>query len=298
VAAPQDRPPEPDRLAEGDQPAAWTRDDLRQRLEHLSPAHPSSLADKPERNLRSEVPRFQDAWAEHLRRWPEDQRDTTVDRSQNPEGSWQGDGNQYLNPDQHAQAKEVIEAVQGAEEHLTDRMATAAQENSRGCWLAGLEFRLKGEDRLKEKIADLAKNGAPDATIEELAREIPDAIRYTFCFEPDIYAAGYREVKQHLEASEYRMIYSKNHWPCDPEYKGVNTRWVTPGGQRFEVQFHTAESFHAKQEITHQAYERSRNPLTTRGERREIEAFQQEVCSYIAAPSEVDSILDYIDEDS
>ena len=58
------------------------------------------------------------------------------------------------------------------------------------------------------------------------------------------------------------MIYSKNHWRDDPEYKGINTRWVTPEGQRYEVQFHTAESFHAKQQVTHEAYERLRNPLT------------------------------------
>ena len=81
------------------------------------------------------------------------------------------------------------------------------------------------------------------------------------------------------------MIYSKNHWRDDLEYKGINTRWVTPEGQRFEVQFHTAESFHAKQQITHKAYERVRNPLTammTSGG--DIEAFQREVCSWIAMP--------------
>jgi len=161
-----------------------------------------------------------------------------------------------------------------------------------------MKHRLKGEDRLKEKFAELSASSAPDASPAELMREIPDAIRYTFCFEPDNYAAGYREVRQYLEASEHRMIYSKNHWPGDAEYKGVNTRWVTPEGQRFEVQFHTAESFYAKQEITHRAYERGRNPLAGRGERRDVEAFQREVCSYIAVPSEVDSILDYTDEGS
>ena len=71
-------------------------------------------------------------------------------------------------------------------------------------------------------------------------------------------------MKQQLEAREYRMVYSKNHWCDDPEYKGINTRWVTPEGQRFEVQFHTAESYHAKQEVTHGSYERLRNPLTAR----------------------------------
>ena len=89
------------------------------------------------------------------------------------------------------------------------------------------------------------------------------------------------------------MIYSKNHWRDDPEYKGINTRWVTPEGQRFEVQFHTAESFHAKQQVTHKSYERIRNPLTQDEERRELEAFQREVCSWITVPEGVRDIPDY-----
>ncbi len=38
----------------------------------------------------------------------------------------------------------------------------------------------------------------------------------------------------------YEMCQSRNSWD-DAEYKGINTRWVTEGGQRFEVQFHTPE---------------------------------------------------------
>ena len=45
------------------------------------------------------------------------------------------------------------------------------------------------------------------------------------------------------------MYYSKNYW-ADPEYKGINTRWLTAEGQRFEVQFHTPDSFHAKHDVT------------------------------------------------
>jgi hypothetical protein len=79
------------------------------------------------------------------------------------------------------------------------------------------------------------------------------------------------------------MYYAENHWE-DPQYKGVNTRWLTSEGQRFEVQFHTPESYHAKQEITHGAYERVRNRLTTRAEVAELQAFQREVSSWIPLP--------------
>ncbi|MGH3222854.1 MAG: hypothetical protein ACRDPY_29860, partial [Streptosporangiaceae bacterium] len=59
----------------------------------------------------------------------------------------------------------------------------------------------------------------------------------------------------------YEMGFSHNWW-TNPEYRGVNTRWVNQEGQRFEVQFHTPDSFHAKHHVTHAAYERIRDPRT------------------------------------
>ena len=162
-------------------------------------------------------------------------------------------------------------------------MGDAERENSSGGWLAGLEFRLKGEDRLKEKIAEKVEH-EPGRTPVEALGKINDAIRYTFCFEAASYADGYQEVKHWLEARDYKMVYSKNHWRDDPEYKGVNTRWITTEDQRFEIQFHTAESFHAKQQITHMCYERLRNPLTSDDERQELRAFQRDVCSRLPVP--------------
>ena len=305
---PRQLPPQLDRLDEarpdkGDRPAAWSRADLRQRLERLPPGHPSSLqnadhppppetADRPERNFWSEVPRFQDAWAEHLRRWPEDRRVTTVDRSRDPEGSWRGDGNQYLSPEQHAQAKEVIVGVREAEKRLTEDLTAAGRDNTCGGSLAGMEFRLKDEDRLKEKLAG-ALRIAPMKMSEAVIKEVPDAIRYTFCFESEAYTDGYWDIKQRLEARGHQMIYSRNHWRDDPHYKGINTRWTTEDGVHFEVQFHSQESFHAKQQLTHGSYERIRSRLTDRSERRELEAYQREICGWIAAPSEVASIPDH-----
>jgi hypothetical protein len=299
----------------------WSKADLRQRLEHLPPGHPSSLrSDDPEtsqgRDLRqpedgrnsgreadaikqnywSEVPRFLSAWADHVRRWPAERVAAVVDRARDPAGSWRGDGNQYLDPEQHAQSNEVIAGVGRNEERLTGHMAEAERENACGGWLEGLGYRLKGEERLKEKIAESLRI-APAKTPGEVIREIPDTIRYTFCFEPNNYAAGYCEVKDRMQLNGYRMVYSKNHWRYDLEYKGTNTRWVTPEGHLFEVQFHTPESYHAKEEITHKSYERIRSRLTDRSERRELEAFQREVCSWITAPGGAASIEDYDERD-
>jgi hypothetical protein len=313
-----------DRLTAPDQPAPASRADLRHRLEGLPPAHPSSTrsadtgrdqppgprdpdrrppggqtpedADREPDAVRpdywSQVPRFQQAWAEHVRRWPAERAAAAVDRSRDPAGSWRGDGNQYLNPRQHAQAKDVIAGVQRAEQTLTKDMGEAERQNASGGWLAGLEYRRKGEDRLKEKIAEKVEH-EPGRTPAGVVREINDAVRYTFCFDREHYAGGYWDVKQRLEAREYTMIYSKNHWRDDPEYKGINTRWISPEGQRFEVQFHTPESFHAKQQVTHRCYERLRNPLTQDDERQELRSFQREVSSWITVPEGARAIPDY-----
>jgi hypothetical protein len=280
----------------------WSRADLQQRLERLPPGHPSSpdhRRDEPDaakRSYWSELPRFLREWADHVRRWPAERAAVTVDRSRDPEGSWRGDGNQYLSPDQHAEAKDVIARAQRKEKIVTGHMTEIERENSCGGWLEGLKFARKGEERLKEKIADTLRI-APARAPGEVVREIPDAIRYTFCFEPENYTEGYCDVRERMQERGYRVIYSKNHWRDDPEYKGINTRWVTADGQRFEVQFHTPESYHAKQEVTHSAYERIRNRLTGRNERGELETFQREACAWITAPSNVAGVPDYEERD-
>jgi hypothetical protein len=59
------------------------------------------------------------------------------------------------------------------------------------------------------------------------------------------------------------------------------------------LQFHTPESYHAKQEVTHKAYERARNPLTSRNELEELKAFQREVSSWIPVPKGATDIPAY-----
>lgn len=88
------------------------------------------------------------------------------------------------------------------------------------------------------------------------------------------------------------MYHCRNSW-AEPQYKGINTRWATPEGRRFEVQFHTRESFHAKHEVTHLAYERLRQSGASAAERRDLMEFQREVSRWIPIPDRVHNILNY-----
>ncbi len=219
-------------------------------------------------SYRDDVPRFFDMWADHEKRWPARSR-ALVDGPADP-------------PDLDAALAKTADRMREVEPRVSADAQGAAQENDHGGWLEGFDFRLKREDRLKEKISEQVE-AEPGKSLAEISLKIPDAIRFTFCFQLDSYTGGYYDIKERLENRSYEMYYSKNWW-TDPEYKGINTRWVTEDGQRFEVQFHTPDSFHAKHYVTHTAYERIRDQTTSRSELRELHAFQEEVSSYIQTP--------------
>jgi hypothetical protein len=68
---------------------------------------------------------------------------------------------------------------------------------------------------------------------------------------------------------------------------------MTDGG-RFELQFHTRESFYAKEQLTHPPYQRLRQRSTTPAERVELLAFQREVCATVPKPPGISQIPDFI----
>lgn len=307
--------PGPDRPGPG---GADVRAGLLARLRLLPDGHPSALPERPsepagtaDRAGRPDrpaetggywdrVPGFRQRWAEHLARWP-DERTAAAgpDRAVadgDPPGAWRGRGGQYLSPEQHAAVREVLAGTRESERQISADLRAVERENTRGARLAGWEFRLKGEERLKEKIAAKIEH-EPGRSPEAALRGVNDAIRYTFWARPDSYADAYQDVAALLRERGYSMVYSKNHWRDDPEYKGINTRWAAPGGQRFEVQFHTGESLHAKQEITHDSYDRIRQPTTGRPERRVLEDFQRSVSAAIPTPRDALRIPDYEEAD-
>jgi len=234
-------------------------------------------------DYRADVPRFARMWAEHEERWPARQTGVAVDRTADPDGSFRSGGDFYLSPDRNAEAEAAIGRMRTTEPAVSADLRTVERDNACGARLEGFDRRLKGDDRLKEKVAEGLATGSPDATPTEVLGQIPDAIRYTFCVEPDNYTKSYYDITVRLQSFGYEMYQSRNSW-SNPEYKGINTRWVTQEGLRFEVQFHTPDSFHAKQHVTHDSYERLRNPLTTRPELRELHSFQREVSSCVKCP--------------
>ena len=238
---------------------------------------------------RAALPRLQGLWERHKERWPAEQR-SPVDRPKDEEGSWRGDGpGQYLNAEENLVTEHALDRVHDAEREVTGTMQ-AVEAEVPGARLVGLEHRLKGMERFKEKVSTELR-AKPDRSIDQICNNAPDAMRYTYQFSNERYTDGYWEVYRQLQEGGYQIEFSRNSWDS-LQYKGINSRWRHPAGQLIEVQFHTEESFSAKQ-LTHQAYERIRGSALLDLERGELYDFPSEVTSYVPVPAGAQAIPDY-----
>jgi hypothetical protein len=247
-------------------------------------AHPDGDRD----SWTEALPSLRAAWEEHQDRYPEQERATPRTHA---DGSWSSGEARRLTPEQNTEATKACADVHGEGERVTLpalRQIEAADPN-RG--LVGLEHMMKEADRLKEKIAERLRYN-PGLSPRQAAGEVPDAVRFTLEYSESRYTDGVQADVERLQGAGYKLLKLKNLWAKD-QYKGINSQWGTPEtGLRIEVQFHTPESREAK-ELTHQAYERLRDPLTSKAEETELEAYQRRVNALVKRPPDVFRIEDY-----
>jgi hypothetical protein len=253
--------------------------DLRTRLAELPPTHASN-PDYPTRPAtdgawQEAKARFAEAWQSHQERWPHPE-----EKAKRAE----------LSATVERELADGCDKIQAAEEEITGRLIAIEAEQP-GRILVGLEFCLKGRERVIEKATEYMQE-MPAFTPTQALAIVPDPVRYTFAYDTNTYSRGVLADIDRLQFSGFEMIKLKNYWD-DPEYKGINTQWRDAGtGQRFEVQFHTAFSFDAKQ-ITHEAYERLREGEVTDEEELELEDVQREVTVAIPWPQGASEISEH-----
>ena len=227
------------------------------------------------------------AWEDHKQRYPERLRlppETTAD------GGWAAGPRRRLSPEQHAETAKACADIadEGRRDILPALKRIEAADPARG--LAGLGQLIKGEDRLKEKVADDWPHNRPYSSRRPLEGS-PMPVRSTFVYSPQHYADGVRADVELLKAEGFELLKLKNLW-SDEQYKGINSQWRRPEtGLRFEMQFHTGESLEAK-ELTHEAYERIRSDASP-AEREELRQFQRTVNALLITPERTAEIKDY-----
>jgi hypothetical protein len=239
------------------------------------------------------VPELRGAWEKIKEKYRHEEREEPTPQADG--GAWHGKSGRRLDAAQNEEIDRGYAGIREAGERtiIPGVLAVEAEDPTR-C-LAGFDKRFKGEDRLKEKVADLLEP-ASKLTAAEALDAVSDAVRFTYEYPENRYAQGVLSDIERLKARGFELDKLKNTWTSD-QYKGINAQWLEPGsGVRFEVQFHTQASLEAK-ELSHQAYERIRSiadpSQETDRETTELEGFQSSVNAMIPIPPNVNAIEDY-----
>ena len=229
-------------------------------------------------------------WTEYQRRWPSEER-IPVKRPDGASGFWRGEGNRSLKPEANGRVEAACDQIADREREKTSPAMRAIESQDPDRHLIGFEHRLKGRDRIKDKVCRGIRNFG--RTPEQAVSRVPDAIRYTFEYREARYTQGVWADIGRLKEEGFQLHSLWNAWSKD-QYKGINSQWTDPeSGQRFEVQFHTRISFEAKQ-LTHPAYERLRTRQPDKFEQMVLEAFQKKVSADVPVPPGAPDIPDYL----
>lgn len=214
-----------------------------------------------------------------------------------PDGSWVGKEHGVtfkLSPGANSAANDVIDRAAEAEKQSITPQVRSVIEGTDHSAPVGLDKSLKSEFSLKRKLAaELQEN--PGWTADDVLGHMKDTVRYTMATPPEHYAGAVRHAVQNLEARGFENVKFPDHqkaWGDPGGYKGLNTAWRDPTtGQVFELQFHTPQSFDAK-EAAHRIYEMKRvlDPKSDADEVARLNAEAEEIFSRVEVPANVESI--------
>ena len=126
-------------------------------------------------------------WSEYQRRWPPEER-APLDRSADPPGSWRGDGNRFLDRAENSRVEAACDRIAEQEEQKISPALRAIESQDPDRHLIGFDDRLKGRDRIKEKVCRMIEELS--FSPEQAVSLVPDAVRYTFQYQEARYTQG------------------------------------------------------------------------------------------------------------
>jgi len=218
-------------------PADMKYDDWHKRFVESDPK--AVLAEKKARNLNADQKQY-DNYKDILGK---EYLPTSRDDFQNIK---YGDDNEYAIIKTQVKGLGYYNQAVMNEPIITEQVKKVAEIS--GMDMAGLKYRIKGKDTYLDKIRRKYKPSDNEY-------EIKDIIRYTYTAGPEeLVDKTLKSIDIHSKL-DYNTIEIKNYWvkKFNP-YNGINTIVSTPNGQKFELQYHTLESYKIKDKI-HDMYE-------------------------------------------
>lgn len=160
-----------------------------------------------------------------------------------------------------------------------------------GTEMVGLEHRTKTKSSFLRKIADDTEKSTDAKVIMGALDDTHDIIRYTYQADAKSLVGSYNNVVEEMEASGFSLNKVKNTWNNKRSaYKGINCVFETSEGTKFEVQFHTPESFKVKNGKQHKLYEEFRKSETSQERKMELTRQMFEESKDLEIPEGIETI--------
>jgi hypothetical protein len=186
-------------------------------------------------------------------------------------------------------AQELLNQAQENEPKITADLQEIADKVA--AEMVGLEHKFKTQDSLAKKIVIITEKDSVETT--QIGDKINDALRYTFIFAIEIYKERFHHTISALQEIGCQIPENKiwNAWKnigtkFDRGYRGINITIISTQGQKFELQFHTKQSFGLKTE-NHHLYKESKSSETSSERKREIFRYMVNEAAKIIVPEGV-----------
>jgi hypothetical protein len=130
-------------------------------------------------------------------------------------GAWRGDGDRHLAPETNAEVDRGCARIRDIGENIIAPGLRSIEAEDPDRQLIGFEYRLKGADRLKEKVARTLEE-QPGLSPGRALSMVPDAVRFTYCYPEEKYSAGVRADLDRLTSRGSELTKPlKNSWDSD-----------------------------------------------------------------------------------
>lgn len=194
-----------------------------------------------------------------------------------------------------SEIQEIYDKAREAEPAITEKVNDIAQ--SLGCRLEGLEYSVKTAGSVVEKL-DRTQDDSVKTNVDfnpvTVISEMKDLVRYTEICDHDKIPEITKSTISAFEKAGYGVFGVKNYYNNpypSTGYKGIHINVITPGGQKFEFQVHSKESFEAKQE-GHKLYEIIRSEKISDEDKAVAREKIFEIHGSVDNPDGIEEILD------
>ncbi|GLR90959.1 shikimate kinase [Bradyrhizobium iriomotense] len=197
-----------------------------------------------------------------------------------------------LTHEQAAQRAQMeVSRAQAEEKDVTQTAASVADALRRAdidVKMPHLAQRLRSESSLTDQLIGM------QVPFEAGAQLISNAVRHVFELPDRDFTRAFRKAILVFEESGYAEVRTTNSFRTrSPTFVGIKTVLATPGGYRFEVEFHTADSYKAKID-NHDTYKKlqklqelqqgSREPLDRSIEEEQLLERVRQACNKVVIP--------------